>query len=45
MLAFTPVDRGLTKLIARQVLMLRLGLAPELTPDKVFRSNMGIVMH
>ena len=36
MLAFTPTDRGLTKLIARKVLMLRLGLASELAPDKAF---------
>jgi hypothetical protein len=34
MLAFTPTDRGLTKLIARKVLMLCLALVSELTPDK-----------
>jgi hypothetical protein len=34
MLAFTPTDRGLTKLIARKVLMLRLDLIIEFVPDK-----------
>jgi hypothetical protein len=34
MLAFTHTDRGLTKLIARKVIMLRLVLESELATDK-----------
>ena len=36
MLAFTPTDSGLTKLISRKVIMLRLALVSELAPDKAF---------